>query len=190
MLDLSLVLDLKPDIKVLDGTPLGFVLWFLRFLSFFSAAALISMNFNGMSEERDANANKLLPLTNNEWNINNWKLCVWRSGRKPTQHLEGVSLQEGVVSGCEGVVSQGGVGLKEPKDTEGTGLNALWPVRWHQSEPAGWKLDQSDCWTEIQPTRWLKTQMIILKSTNECQLSAWGFLLQNINICDKKFNNL
>ncbi|XP_071362256.1 solute carrier family 22 member 6 [Trachinotus anak] len=49
------------------------------------------------------------------------------SGRSPApRQKEGMSLQEGMVSGDDiGMVSQGGVALKELKDTEGTGLNAL-----------------------------------------------------------------
>ncbi|XP_073336003.1 solute carrier family 22 member 6 isoform X1 [Pagrus major] len=48
------------------------------------------------------------------------------SGRKPaTQQQEGVSLHEGGASESGGVVSTEGVALKELKDAEGTGLNAL-----------------------------------------------------------------
>ncbi|XP_069395879.1 solute carrier family 22 member 6 [Paralichthys olivaceus] len=53
------------------------------------------------------------------------------SGRSPaTRQKEGVSLREGMISedlikSCGGMVSKEGVTLKERKETEGTGLNAL-----------------------------------------------------------------
>lgn len=63
-------------------------------------------------------------------NINNWKLSVWRSGISPAPcQQEGVSLKEGVVSDDGGVASMEVVSLKELKEAEGTGLNALWPIR-------------------------------------------------------------
>ncbi|XP_070839904.1 solute carrier family 22 member 6 isoform X1 [Chaetodon trifascialis] len=48
------------------------------------------------------------------------------SGRKPApQHQEGVSLQEGGAPVPDSVILTEGVALKELKDAEGTGLNAL-----------------------------------------------------------------
>ncbi|XP_041808603.1 solute carrier family 22 member 6 [Chelmon rostratus] len=49
----------------------------------------------------------------------------WSGRNHAPQHQEGVLLQEGGAPGREGVISMEGVALKELKDAEGTGLNAL-----------------------------------------------------------------
>lgn len=48
----------------------------------------------------------------------------WSGRSSASRHKEGVSLKEGVVSN-DGVMSEDGVALKELKETEGSGLNAL-----------------------------------------------------------------
>lgn len=52
-------------------------------------------------------------------------MSVWRSGRSPAHQHEGVSLNEGVASEDDQVASKEGVVVKELKEAEGTGLNAL-----------------------------------------------------------------
>lgn len=56
------------------------------------------------------------------------ELSVWRSGRSPTSPQQGLSLHDGVTAESGGGVPSEDVPLKELKDVEGTGLNALWPI--------------------------------------------------------------
>lgn len=148
-------------------------------ISFVSFLTLIDIgHLNSQSEQSDAN-DKLLVLdfTNliiNQYTIKwHWKLCVWRSGRKPaSQQQEDVSLQEGVASECGGVVFAEGVALKELKDVEGTGLNALWPIRWHIQSRTG-----------AQPTRWQKSLMNIKWVT--CESLSLLFSLKNVFYWEK-----
>lgn len=57
--------------------------------------------------------------------INNLVFSVYRSGKRPASPQEGLSLHDGVTAESGGEVSSEDVPLKELKDVEGTGLNAL-----------------------------------------------------------------
>lgn len=122
-------------------------------------------------------------LTDKLLNLINWKLSVWRSGRKPaTQQQEGLSSREGGASESGDVVSTEGVALKELKDAEGTGLNALWPIRqhWQKSMTAGLNLDQSDGWSH----RWTN------ENQREAHFNSQVFLCSRNFILPKKLSHV
>lgn len=60
--------------------------------------------------------------------INNLQISLWRSGISPSSKQQDVSLRDGVTAESGGVASLEDVPLKELKDVEGTGLNALWLI--------------------------------------------------------------